>query len=70
MVQVENDNGEAVEDAVEEVYQDFQGAMVMGDNRLLIRSLGQSPGLYGEFRRGYKFAARCVLVSRGVRWEV
>ena len=69
MVQVENYNGEAVEDAVEEVYQDFQGALVMGENRLLIPNLGQSPGLYGEFRRGYKFAARCVLESRGIGWE-
>ncbi|KAK0729099.1 hypothetical protein B0T21DRAFT_394443 [Apiosordaria backusii] len=58
--------GEGGEEAVKEVYQEFRGAMVMGDNRDFIPSCvdKESKEVWVGFRRGYTAAGKAVLKER------
>ncbi|KAK0667197.1 hypothetical protein QBC41DRAFT_229040 [Cercophora samala] len=59
---------------VEGVYQEFRGAMVMGDNRDFIPSCldEENKGVWEGFRRGYVAAGKTVLKERGLedRYDV
>jgi hypothetical protein len=46
------------------VYQEFKGAMVMGDNQLFIPHVSKSPELFASFKKGYIDAGNVILSDK------
>lgn len=46
------------------VYQEFKGAMVMGDNQLFIPHVSKSPELFATFKKGYIDAGNVILSDK------